>query len=366
MNDVVGLALPGGPAFVDELRRAWDEGDAVAPIDLRLPPAAREENLGAIRPTVIIDEHGRHPSDGEPATEGDALVVATSGSSGSPRGVVLTHDALAASARATSASLEVDPDSDRWLACLPLGHVGGLSVVTRALLTGTPVEVHDGFDEDAVADAAGRGATLVSLVPAVLSRVDPTAFRRILLGGSAIPAERPPNSVATYGMTETGGGLVYDGRPLDGVEVRSVDGELRLRAPMLLRCYRDGTDPRVDDGWFRTGDGGSVHDGIVTVDGRLADVIVTGGEKVWPGPVEQRIATHPDVAEAVVVGHEDPEWGEIVTAVVVAAESGSPPELDEIRDHVKEVLPPWCAPRALHVVEVLPRTALGKVRRSLL
>jgi O-succinylbenzoic acid--CoA ligase len=180
VTDLVGLALPGGPAFVDELRRAWDAGDAVAPIDLRLPPAARDEALAAIRPTVIVDEHGRRRVDGgQQALAGDALVMTTSGTSGTPKGVVLTHAGVAAAARATSAALDVDPATDRWLACLPLAHVGGLSVVTRAMLSDTAVEVHTGFDAAAVADAARRGATLVSLVPAVLSRLDPSVFRRI-------------------------------------------------------------------------------------------------------------------------------------------------------------------------------------------
>ena len=360
MPDLVALDLPGGAGFVDELRRAWDQGDAVAPVDRRRPPAALEAYLAALRPTVIVDESGRRALEGDPVDAGDALVVATSGTTGAPRGVVLTHDALVAAARATSAALEVDPAADRWLACLPLAHVGGLSVGTRALLTGTPVDVHDGFDARAV-DASS--ATLVSLVPAVLGRIDTTAFRRILLGGSAIPADRPANSVATYGMTETGGGVVYDGHPLADVEVRAVDGELQLRVPQLLRCYRDGSDPRTADGWFPTGDGGSVTDGSVRVTGRLTEVIDTGGEKVWPGPVERLLETHPAVAEAAVIGRDDTEWGRAVTAVVVPADPATPPTLGELRWLVKDTLPPWCAPRALELVDTLPRTALGKVRR---
>jgi O-succinylbenzoic acid--CoA ligase len=167
-------------------------------------------------------------------------------------------------------------------------------------------------------------------------------------------------------MTETGGGLVYDGLPLDSVEIRVADGEIQLRAPMLLRCYRDGTDPRTADGWFPTGDGGTFDDGVLAVDGRLADVIVTGGEKVWPGPVEERLRGHPDVAEVAVVGRPDDEWGATVTAVVVASDPAAPPALDDLRDHVKATLPGWCAPRGLEVVETLPRTSLGKIRRGLL
>lgn len=208
--------------------------------------------------------------------------------------------------------------------------------------------------------------TLVSLVPAVLDRIDPAAFRRILLGGSSIPADRPPNSVATYGMTETGGGVVYDGRPLDDVEIREVDGELQLRGPMLLRCYRErdeDLDPRLADGWFATGDGGTFHDGIVEVHGRTGDVIVTGGEKVWPTPVETVLAGHPAVAAVAVVGRPDREWGDVVTAVIETEPGAAEPDLDELRDRVRTHLPPWCAPRRLEFVTELPRTALGKIRR---
>src|SRR5437879_3032321 len=150
----------------------------------------------------------------EPVEDGDALVVATSGTTGEPKGVVLTHDAVEASARATSDRLAVDPARDTWLSYLPLAHIGGLSVVTRALVTGTPLT----FDVEA-------GATLVSLVPTQLRRLDARAFRTIVLGGAAPPEDRPANCVVTYGMTETGSGVVYDGVPLAGVQVRAVAGE---------------------------------------------------------------------------------------------------------------------------------------------
>ena len=170
---------------------------------------------------------------------------------------MLTHDALVASARATSARLDVDTATDRWLACLPLAHIGGLSVVTRALLTGTALTVQPSFDPGAVEAATRAGATLVSLVPTMLNRVDASGFRRVLLGGAPPLGPRPENVVATYGLTETGSGVVYDGVALDGVDVRvGDDGEIFVRGPMLLRCYRDGTDPKDGDGWFATGDAG--------------------------------------------------------------------------------------------------------------
>jgi O-succinylbenzoic acid--CoA ligase len=347
----------GGDAFVDALLRAWDDGDAVLPLDPRLPAAARASVLSAARPD-------------EPVAEGDALVIATSGTTGEPKAVVLSHDAVAASARATSARLRVDPSADRWLACLPLGHIGGLSVVTRAVVTGTPLTIHDGFDAGAVESAAAEGATLVSLVPTALRRIDPSRFRTVVLGGSAMPSDLPPNAVTTYGMTETGSGVVYDGAPLDGVEVRVVDGEIHLRAPMLLRCYRDGTDPRDADGWFATGDAGAwdAAAGRLRVDGRIEDVIVTGGENVWPAAVERVLRASPAVAVAdvAVVGVPDDEWGQRVVAVVVPAAAEAPPDLAAVRDAVKADLPAYAAPRQLVLLDALPRTGLGKVARAAL
>jgi len=281
-------------------------------------------------------------------------VATTSGTTGEPKGVVLTHDAVLASATATSARLAVDPWRDRWLSVLPLAHVGGLSVVTRALLTDTPLS----FDPD------DRRATLVSMVATQVRRTDVSRFRAVVVGGAAPPADLPPNAVTTYGMTETGSGVVYDGAPLDGVEVRAVDGELQLRAPMLLRAYRDGRDPKDADGWLATGDAGEVADGRVTVHGRVGDVIVTGGEKVWPDPVEAVLRRVPGVAEVAVAGAPDEEWGQRVVAFIEV--DADPPSLAELRDAVKAELPAYAAPKEVVVVTSLPRTALGKVQRALL
>jgi o-succinylbenzoate---CoA ligase len=287
--------------------------------------------------------------------------------------VVLTHDAVAASARATSARLGIDPDRDRWLCCLPVAHVGGLSVITRALVTGTGLEVHAGFDAGAVTDAARRGATRVSLVATTLARLDTSRFTTVLVGGSAVPPAAPANAVVTYGMTETGSGVVYDGCPLDGVEVRIVEGIIEVRGPMLARAYRHPpvgpdaaveTDPRDTHGWLSTGDAGEIDpDGRLVVHGRRGDLIITGGENVWPAPVEALLARHPGVSDVLVTARPDPEWGQTVTAVVVAADPSAPPTLAELREHVRNDLPAFCAPRALELVDALPRTALGKLRR---
>jgi o-succinylbenzoate---CoA ligase len=386
MPELAALDLAPGPEFVDALRTCWEAGDAVLPVDQRLPGAAMTALFEELRPGRMVTPDGvRRLRGGTPTAEGDALVVPTSGSTGAPKGVVLTHDALAASARASSARLDVDPSRDRWVACLPLAHIGGLAVVVRALLTGTPVTVLERFEPDRVEQLAKEGATRVALVATTLARLDASGYRTVLLGGGAPPARLPENVVTTYGMTETGSGVLYDGRPLDGVEVRvggaapdvggpaggtgagGAGGEVLLRGPMLLRCYRDGTDPRRAGGWFPTGDAGQLSaDGILTVHGRMAEVIVTGGEKVWPEPVERVLVAHPDVAAAAVGKRPDPEWGERVVAWVVPRDPQRPPALAELRATVAAELAPWAAPRELVVVPELPLTASGKVRRSAL
>jgi O-succinylbenzoic acid--CoA ligase len=416
--ELVALDLPGGTGFVDALLAVWDTGDAAAPLDPRLPPAARKVLLDALRPSRIVSSDGdqHRLTDGLPVEDGDALVVATSGTSGRPKGVVLTHEAVAASARTTSAWLGVHPEGHCWLACLPLSHIGGLSVVTRALLTETPLVVMPGFDADEVEEAGRSGrATHVSLVATALRRIDSSVFTCVLLGGSKAPEDLPPNVRSTYGMTETGSGIVYDGVPLQGVEIaiRSIGdlgddsgsgdssfgsfgggcenrvgagagtgpphgeegeegeegeaGEILLRCPMLFSGYRDGSKARIvgPDGsptWFASGDAGRLaNDGTLTVSGRIEDVITTGAEKVWPDVVERVLAEHPGVAEVAVWKRADPEWGERVVAWVVPTDDA--PSLEQLRDIVAESLAPWAAPKELVLVDDLPRTAAGKVRR---
>lgn len=367
MSRLVALALPNGKAFVDALSRAWDDGDAVFPVDVRAPPPARARLLDAMRPSVVVEPGAVHERpDGRPVEPDDALVMATSGTTGEPKGAVLTHEAITASALTTSARLGVDPNTDKWLACLPLHHIGGLSVVTRALVTGTPFEVLDRFDPSAVDQVARHGATLVSMVPTMLDRVDASLWQRILLGGAAMPPDRPANTIASYGMTETGSGMVYDHRPLDGVELKVIDNEIHVRGPILLRAYRDGHDPKDADGWFATGDGGEIDpSGRIDVHGRIGDMIISGGENVWPVPIEKLLHGHPGVREVAVVGRPDPEWGQLVTAVIVAS---AQPDLDlhELRAVVKAQLPAHCAPRAIEYVDALTRAPSGKVQREAL
>jgi O-succinylbenzoic acid--CoA ligase len=381
MPELVALDLDGGRPFVDALVKVWERGDAVAVLDRRLPAPAAAELMAALRPGSVIDADGERRLPGATGVEiGDALVVATSGSLGHRRAAVLTHAAVAASAHATSEAAGVDPARHSWLCCLPLAHIGGLSVVTRAILTATPVQVLAGFDASVVETLGRRGkATHVSLVPTALARIDPSVFTKIVLGGAAPPEALPSNVVTTYGMTETGSGVVYDGLPLEGVEIGfstggdgGSDGEILLRCPMQLRAYRDGSVPTVAGpdrrgGWLATGDAGHLDErGRLVVDGRLAEVVVTGAEKVWPNSVEAVLASHQKVAEVAVWKRPDAEWGERVVAWVVAADPADPPTLDELADLVGDRLARWAVPKELVLVDALPRTASGKVRRTAL
>lgn len=385
MAELIAIDLPGGPEFVDHLRKAWGNGNAVLPIDQRLAPPARQRLLDTLSPSVIIDASGSHQrSGGVPVLPGDALVVATSGTTGEPKGVVLTHDAVTASARATNARLGIDPSRDRWLATLPLAHIGGLAVVTRALASDTPVTVLPSFDPDRTNAAVASGHTRTSLVVTALARVDPAGWQTILVGGSSMPPHLPPNCVRTYGMTETGSGIVYDGVALQGIEITLIDdGEIIVGGPTLFRAYRGaegpgtadpvGLDPKDSDGRFHTGDVGRFSaQGMLEVFGRKGDVMVTGGEKVWPDAVERALAGLAGsqglrgVAEFAVAGQPDAEWGSRVTLFVVPSPGQTLPRLAEVRELVKNSIAGFAAPRAIVAVDVMPRTSSGKIDRKLL
>jgi O-succinylbenzoic acid--CoA ligase len=379
---LVAIALPR-PAAARAIVAAWESGEAVLPLDPDAPAPELAAILAAARPTHLLDSdgRGRRPG-GEPAEAGVATVVATSGTSGAPKLVELGADAIRWSARATSAALGAGP-GDRWLCCVPVHGVAGLAVLARAWHTGLPVEVHERFDPAAVRAAAGR-ATLVSLVPAMLRRLlaagdEAARFHRVLLGGGPVPADlaeeasgRGVGLVRTYGLTETFGGMVHDGHPLDGAEVRIADpgGEVLVRGPMLFRRYRGDparTAAALGDGWLRTGDLGRLGpDGRLTVLGRADDLVISGGVNVHPDEVEAVLATHPGVAEAAVAGRPDPEWGQRVAAFVVPRDPARPPTLDELRAFTRQRLAAAKAPRELVLVPALPRSRSGKLLRRLL
>jgi o-succinylbenzoate---CoA ligase len=380
-GDVVAVSLEPGPAWLDLVAETWAAGAALLPIDARVPPREAGTLLERARPTVSLDALGARRIDGEAADPEIALIVHTSGTGGAPKFAQFDRRAIDA-AVASSASALGASDGDRWLCCLPLAHVGGLLVLLRAVLLGAPVTIHTGFDAAAV--AAERGSAFTSLVPTMLGRLvaagaELSAFRAILVGGAHLSpqlrasAERAGASVVeTYGLTESCGGVVYDGVPLPGTEMRiDPEGGIELHGPTLMRGYR--FDPSAtaaaftEDGWLRPGDAGEIDgEGRLHVVGRFDDLINTGGEKVWPDEVEAALRQHPRVRDVAAGGRPDPEWGQRVVVWVVPADRFDPPSLDELRAFVARSLPRHAAPRELILEERLPRTASGKLRRAAL
>lgn len=377
------LAVPGGPAVLGLLPvlRAALSGDG---------PALLPHPAGSAPPAALAP--------GEPLADGEddphdptVAVLATSGSTGRPKGALLSASALLASASATHDRLG---GPGRWLLALPAEHVAGLQVLLRSLVTGTEPVVLDpagGFRPEPFTAAASalraEGRRYTALVPTQLRRLLDAGgealaalagFDAVLLGGAAAPASLLARAAAngvrvvvTYGMSETCGGCVYDGLPLDGVEV-AVDGEgrVRLGGPVLARGYRGG-DPAgafgADDAgrrWFRTDDAGRRGpDGRLEILGRLDDVVVTGGVKISPAVVEAAVLDVHGIAEAVVVGVPDVEWGHRVAVAVVPVPGVVPPTLDDVRRAVGDRLGPHAAPRQLLVLEALPLRGPGKPDR---
>jgi o-succinylbenzoate---CoA ligase len=377
---VVAVLLPSGPELARHVAGLWDAGAAALPLDPALPAAELARLMELLRPARLVDAHGVTPLEGGvPASPGTAVVLPTSGTSGVPKGVELTHANLEAAASASGARLVAEP-GDRWLCCVPLHHVAGIGILVRSRLAGSDPVVHAGFDPGAVAQETT--ATLVSMVPTMLVRLldagaELARFRRILLGGApAGPAlldragAAGARIVVSYGATETSGGVVYDGVPLEGVRLRvggspGDPGIISIGGPTVMAGYRPGLTG-VHDGWFETDDLGTLDaDGRLTVVGRSDDMIVTGGRKVAPAEVEAVLSVHPLVSDVAVAGVPDEEWGQRVTAFVVPQAAGAP-TLGELRDLAKTRLPAYAAPRAIVLVAQIPRTASGKpLRRTL-
>ena len=358
---LVALDMPASVTFANHVRNAWEAGDAVLPIDQRLPQAAKDSLVEQFKPTILIDATDNVVNIGgsEPTEVHDALVIATSGSTGRPKGVVHTHDSILALLNMSQARLQTD-SSTHWLLCLPVSHVAGFSVLARSIVFGNPISILPKFDEGEVQAAANNGATHVSLVPTALNRIDPAIFDTILLGGAAAPPDLPANVITTYGMTETFGGIAYNAMPLDGVEVRVRDEHIDLRSPSLFRTYRGANTADFIDCWYQTGDSGTFANGVLQIFGRSDDMIITGGENVWPNAVEKIISTIPGVERVVVSGIDDAQWGQRVVAWIVTRNAATP-SLEDVRQHVKQQLPSFCAPAEVRVVREIPTTSLGKV-----
>ena len=415
-----------GPRLVELLAAALDgTGPAILPLDASLPQARLAELIAAFAPDTIEDSGGLTTARSAQkigVAEGTAVIIGTSGSTGTPKGVELSAAALLHSARASLARVGARP-GQRWLCCLPATHVAGIQVLVRSLVSGTDPVLATSADAETV---AGSGCAHVSLVPVQLRRLLATpsrpsdistplaGFASVLLGGAAAPQRLLDDAraagvpvVPTYGMTETCGGCVYDGRPLDGVrvEIRDDDdpsapppagrGRIWIGGPVLFSRYRSGSGghggadsppvlggsrggvppdgvappdgvflpPDGVDGvpLFRTGDLGQVDgSGRLTVVGRADDVINTGGHKVVPGEVAAVLETCPGVRDVAVVGQPDAEWGERVIAVVVPVDPANPPALELLRLHVRAQLPRYAAPSRVVIVDAVPMLTSGK------
>jgi O-succinylbenzoic acid--CoA ligase len=319
---------------------------------------------------------------GEEIDDDVAVVVSTSGTTGTPKGAMLTAPALIASASATHDRLD---GPGTWLLALPAHHVAGLQVMVRSILAGTvPVAIDASFDTaelPAAIDALGTGPRYASLVAVQLAKAlgDPAAtaalaeLDAVLIGGGPMPAAVGESAAAagirvvrTYGMSETAGGCVYDGVALDGVDVRIDDGRVILGGATLAKGYRNPVDPDPfsDAGWFRTDDLGALDDsGVLRILGRVDDAIGTGGLTVLPHVVEASLMTHPAVSECAVFGVTDERLGQRVAVAVVLAADADAPSVAELRAHVEQTLDATAAPRELHVVDAIPRHGIGKVDR---
>lgn len=320
---------------------------------------------------------------GDQIADDVAVVLSTSGTTGTPKGAMLTASALASSAEATQQRLG---GHGRWLLALPAYHVAGFQVLVRGVVAGTtPVALPATFGAHDLASAIaelGSGRRYASLVAAQLDKAlrNPLAAQAlseldaVLVGGGPMPAgvaERAWTAgvsvVRTYGMSETAGGCVYDGRPLDGVGVRvDSDGRIWLGGPTVACGYRNPVtpDPFAEPGWFRTDDVGTVDDsGSLTVVGRADDAISSGGLTVLPDIVETALGSHPAVEECAVFGVADERLGQRV-AVAVVLNAGATITLSELRSHLAHSLPSTAAPRQLHIVDTLPRHGIGKIDRG--
>jgi O-succinylbenzoic acid--CoA ligase len=384
----VATTLPPGLAFAELLHALPLLGASLVPLNTRLTDPERRWQLEQSGARLCVEEplageEADVPLRGEIDPDSEHSVIYTSGTTGRPSAVSLTHRNHTASALASAWNLGVHPD-DRWLCVLPLFHVGGLAILLRSAIYGTAAVVHEGFDADAVAGAFARGEiTVASLVPTMLRRLvdagleSAPALRAVLLGGGPVPrdllewsAEHGLPVLQTYGMTQTSSQIATltaveavqrtgsAGRPLLGVELSiSGEGEILVRGPMVSP---GALDP--GDGWLHTGDRGRLDDeGYLWVEGRLKDVIVTGGENVACAEVERVLEEHPAVVEAAVAGTPDREWGELVTAYLVL--DGGQLDEAELMAHCRERLAGYKVPRALHVVDALPRNAAGKLLR---
>jgi len=414
----VGLVAHNDLPTLEVVHALLALGTPVLLLHPRLTDAERDAVVAAVAPAGVVDpaRSGRGdpvpadaPWEPDPAPPPDderpLAIVQTSGTSGRPKGVVLSRRAFAASARASAANLGWQ-DDDRWLLPLPVAHVGGLSIVTRCLLARRAVVLAPGMEPRPLMDSVERHrVTLLSLVPTVLKRIldlDPPApppdyLRAVLLGGAAAytallerAADHGWPVLTTYGLSEACSqvttqpygtpqrGELGSGPPLPGTEIRIDDDDaILVRGPTLLSRYlitddsgaTRAVDPLTTGGWLATGDHGRLDQaGNLHILGRRGDRIISGGENVDPVEVEHALERLPGVRQACVFGIPDEEWGEVVCAAVVAGEAaGGEAGAEALADRIaglREVLAPFKVPRRIAVLDALPLNATGKVDRA--
>ncbi|MGE5161527.1 MAG: AMP-binding protein [Betaproteobacteria bacterium] len=319
-----------------------------------------------------------------------AVIMYTSGTTGQARGAVLTRAALVASAQASAANMGWEPD-DCWLLAMPIARVGGLSILTRCLIARRAVALAPSFDAALVPGWIEQWrVTLASMVPTMLALVfeqhpewrPPPFLRAIQVGGAEAPprllkeaAARKVPIVITYGCTETCSQVTltpYDqrfnpaprgvGLPLPGAEVRVVDGRIEVRGPMRMAGYVGGPW-LAEDAWFDTGDVGTMDpQGCLHMRARRADLIITGGDNVYPAEVERVLEACHGIRAAAVFGVPDETWGQVVSAAFVA--DGEPPSDEALNAFLEHHLSRHKRPRKIAFVDHLPQTPAGKLDRA--
>ncbi|MEO8092588.1 MAG: o-succinylbenzoate--CoA ligase [bacterium] len=387
-GSTVAIELEAGLDHVIVMHALMKLGAVAYPLNTRLAPAERAAELERAGPGLVIseaDDAGMTEADfpllGEHDLDAVCCRILTSGSSGHARAVGLTYGNHLWSAVGSAFNLGVEP-TDRWLCCLPLFHVSGVSIAIRSVVYGTTAVIHDGFDVDRIAASLeGDGITLVSLVSTQLVRlleagVDLLPLRAVLVGGGPVPDDvladaigRGATVVQTYGLTEAASQVTTlapaearrklgsAGRPLLTTHLRIQDGEILVQGPTVAPGVSD------EDGWLHTGDLGRIDDeGFLYVTDRLGDVIVTGGENVIPTEVEEVLLRHPDVVDAAAIGRADAEWQEVVAAVAVLR-SGAEADAKALRRHCSQSLAGYKVPKRFEFAGELPRTASGKLLR---